>query len=49
MGPDGALLLWLRFETGVREFCDTTLPLVKRAGLCDLGGGFNGCRDWRPA
>ena len=33
MGLDGVLLSWPRFEAGMREFRDVTLPLVKQAGL----------------
>lgn len=36
MGMDGVLLSWPRFEAGMREFRDTTLPLVKQAGLRDI-------------
>jgi FMNH2-dependent dimethyl sulfone monooxygenase len=36
MGLDGVLLSWPRFEEGMREFRDVTLPLVKQAGLRDL-------------
>ncbi len=36
MGLDGVLLSWPRFEQGMREFRDATLPLVKQAGLRDL-------------
>jgi len=35
MGIDGVLLSWPRFEAGMREFRDMTLPLVKQAGLRD--------------
>jgi dimethylsulfone monooxygenase len=35
MGIDGVLLSWPRFEAGMREFRDATLPLVKQAGLRD--------------
>jgi alkanesulfonate monooxygenase SsuD/methylene tetrahydromethanopterin reductase-like flavin-dependent oxidoreductase (luciferase family) len=35
MGIDGVLLSWPRFEAGMREFRDVTLPLVKQAGLRD--------------
>ena len=35
MGLDGVLLSWPRFERGMREFRDVTLPLVKQAGLRD--------------
>jgi dimethylsulfone monooxygenase len=35
-GIDGTLLSWPRFEAGMREFRDVTLPLVKQAGLRDL-------------
>jgi len=35
MGLDGVLLSWPRFEAGMREFRDATLPLVKQAGLRD--------------
>ena len=35
MGMDGVLLSWPRFEAGMREFRDVTLPLVKQAGLRD--------------
>ena len=35
MGLDGVLLSWPRFEAGMREFRDMTLPLVKQAGLRD--------------
>ncbi len=33
MGLDGALLAWPRFEDGMREFRDTTYPLLVQAGL----------------
>ncbi len=33
MGMDGVLLSWPRFEAGMREFRDTTLPLLQQAGL----------------
>jgi dimethylsulfone monooxygenase len=36
MGMDGVLLSWPRFEAGMREFRDTTLPLIKQAGLRDI-------------
>ena len=36
MGLDGVLLSWPRFEAGMREFRDVTLPLVKQAGLRDM-------------
>jgi dimethylsulfone monooxygenase len=36
MGLDGVLLSWPRFEGGMREFRDVTLPLVKQAGLRDF-------------
>ena len=36
MGMDGVLLSWPRFEAGMREFRDTTLPLVRQAGLRDI-------------
>ena len=36
MGLDGVLLSWPRFEAGMREFRDVTLPLVKQAGLRDI-------------
>jgi alkanesulfonate monooxygenase SsuD/methylene tetrahydromethanopterin reductase-like flavin-dependent oxidoreductase (luciferase family) len=36
-GLDGVLLCWPRFEQGMREFRDVTYPLVKQAGLRDLG------------
>jgi dimethylsulfone monooxygenase len=35
MGLDGVLLSWPRYEEGMREFRDVTLPLVKQAGLRD--------------
>ena len=35
MGIDGVLLSWPRFEAGMREFRDVTLPLGKQAGLRD--------------
>jgi dimethylsulfone monooxygenase len=35
MGLDGVLLSWPRFEAGMREFRDVTLPLVQQAGLRD--------------
>jgi len=36
MGLDGVLLSWPRFEAGMREFRDVTLPLLKQAGLRDV-------------
>jgi hypothetical protein len=33
LGLDGALLAWPRFEDGMREFRDTTYPLLVQAGL----------------
>ena len=36
MGLDGVLLSWPRFEAGMREFRDVTLPLVRQAGLRDV-------------
>jgi FMNH2-dependent dimethyl sulfone monooxygenase len=36
MGMDGVLLSWPRFEDGMKEFRDKTLPLVKQAGLRDF-------------
>ncbi|MGH7907499.1 MAG: LLM class flavin-dependent oxidoreductase, partial [Candidatus Binataceae bacterium] len=33
LGLDGTLLSWARYEAGMREFRDTTLPLLKQAGL----------------
>jgi dimethylsulfone monooxygenase len=36
MGMDGVLLSWPRFEAGMREFRDVTLPLVRQAGLRDI-------------
>lgn len=38
MGLDGVLLSWPRYEAGMREFRDVTLPLVKQAGLRDAAG-----------
>jgi dimethylsulfone monooxygenase len=38
MGLDGVLLSWPRFEAGMREFRDVTLPLLKQAGLRDFTG-----------
>jgi alkanesulfonate monooxygenase SsuD/methylene tetrahydromethanopterin reductase-like flavin-dependent oxidoreductase (luciferase family) len=38
MGIDGVVLSWPRFEAGMREFRDVTLPLVKQAGLRDPVG-----------
>jgi alkanesulfonate monooxygenase SsuD/methylene tetrahydromethanopterin reductase-like flavin-dependent oxidoreductase (luciferase family) len=38
MGMDGVLLSWPRYEEGMREFRDVTLPLVKQAGLRDPVG-----------
>ncbi len=38
MGMDGVLLSWPRFEEGMRQFRDITLPLVKQAGLRDFVG-----------
>jgi alkanesulfonate monooxygenase SsuD/methylene tetrahydromethanopterin reductase-like flavin-dependent oxidoreductase (luciferase family) len=38
MGMDGVLLSWPRFEDGMRQFRDITLPLVKQAGLRDFVG-----------
>jgi FMNH2-dependent dimethyl sulfone monooxygenase len=35
MGLDGVLLSWPRYEQGMREFRDVTLPLVVQAGLRD--------------
>ena len=36
LGLDGVLLSWPRFEQGMREFRDVTLPVMKQAGLRDL-------------
>jgi alkanesulfonate monooxygenase SsuD/methylene tetrahydromethanopterin reductase-like flavin-dependent oxidoreductase (luciferase family) len=36
VGLDGVLLSWPRFEQGMREFRDTTYPLVQQAGLRDF-------------
>lgn len=36
IGVDGVLLSWPRFEAGMREFRDVTLPLVRQAGLRDF-------------
>ena len=36
MGLDGVLLCFPRYEQGMREFRDVTLPLVKQAGLRDF-------------
>lgn len=36
VGFDGVLLSWPRYEQGMREFRDVTLPLVKQAGLRDF-------------
>lgn len=36
-GLDGVLLCWPRFEQGMREFRDVTYPLVRQAGLRDMG------------
>ncbi len=36
LGLDGVLLSWPRFEQGMREFRDVTLPLLKQAGLRDM-------------
>jgi alkanesulfonate monooxygenase SsuD/methylene tetrahydromethanopterin reductase-like flavin-dependent oxidoreductase (luciferase family) len=36
MGLDGELLAFPRYEEGMREFRDVTLPLVKQAGLRDF-------------
>jgi len=36
IGVDGVLLSWPRFEAGMREFKDKTLPLLKQAGLRDF-------------
>ena len=33
VGLDGILLAWARYEPGMREFKEKTLPLVKQAGL----------------
>ena len=33
VGLDGILLAWARYEPGIREFKEKTLPLVKQAGL----------------
>ena len=33
MGLDGVLLSWPRYQAGMREFMDTTYPLVVQAGL----------------
>jgi hypothetical protein len=33
VGLDGILLAWARYEDGMREFKEKTLPLVKQAGL----------------
>ena len=38
MGIDGVVLSWPRYEAGMREFRDVTLPLVKQAGLRDPVG-----------
>lgn len=38
MDLDGALLSWPRFEQGMIEFRDVTLPLVNQAGLRDAVG-----------
>jgi alkanesulfonate monooxygenase SsuD/methylene tetrahydromethanopterin reductase-like flavin-dependent oxidoreductase (luciferase family) len=38
MGIDGVVLSWPRYEQGMREFRDVTLPLVKQAGLRDQVG-----------
>jgi alkanesulfonate monooxygenase SsuD/methylene tetrahydromethanopterin reductase-like flavin-dependent oxidoreductase (luciferase family) len=35
MGIDGVVVNWPRYEQGMREFRDVTLPLVKQAGLRD--------------
>ena len=32
-GFDGVLLSWARYEEHMREFQDTTLPLLVQAGL----------------
>ena len=39
VGRNGSIdwLCWPRFEQGMREFRDVTYPLVKQAGLRDLG------------
>jgi len=36
LGLDGVLLSWPRFEQGMREFRDTTYPLLVQAGLRDF-------------
>jgi alkanesulfonate monooxygenase SsuD/methylene tetrahydromethanopterin reductase-like flavin-dependent oxidoreductase (luciferase family) len=36
-GLDGILLVWPRFEQGMREFRDVTYPLLKQAGLREFG------------
>ena len=36
LGLDGVLLSWPRFEQGMREFRDVTLPVMKQAGLRDI-------------
>jgi alkanesulfonate monooxygenase SsuD/methylene tetrahydromethanopterin reductase-like flavin-dependent oxidoreductase (luciferase family) len=36
VGLDGVLLSWPRFEQGMREFRDTTYPLLQQAGLRDF-------------
>jgi FMNH2-dependent dimethyl sulfone monooxygenase len=38
MGIDGVVLSWPRYEAGMREFRDVTMPLVKQAGLRDPAG-----------
>ena len=35
-GIDGVILCWPRFEQGMREFRDTTYPLLQQAGLRDF-------------
>ena len=36
IGLDGVLLSWPRYEQGMREFRDTTYPLLKQSGLRDF-------------
>jgi alkanesulfonate monooxygenase SsuD/methylene tetrahydromethanopterin reductase-like flavin-dependent oxidoreductase (luciferase family) len=36
-GIDGVLLVWPRYEAGMREFHDVTYPLLRQAGLRDFG------------
>lgn len=38
MGIDGVVVNWPRYEQGMREFRDVTMPLVRQAGLRDLVG-----------